>query len=268
MALRRRINALNASGAEAAYGGLRASLDRLLPDFLRSSQPLAYADVLAGIETLRPSHAAGRLEDLVATFLQKLEPLQAAIQPGIDGFFQNIRDTVNLLNPLSIKDSVASVYDLIRQKIKVLDPAQLADQLKKDVFDPVTSAITQLDPAQWKQRLDQAFQRVVAALTNNVKAILDDIVATVDVQLRAIREQIQSVVIQIKAVFASVLQDLQAVLDKVKHLVFVEILERLRKLIDNLEGSFGQELDRVRAAFDEMLAAIPLGGSAASQVAA
>jgi hypothetical protein len=54
------------------------------------------------------------------------------------------------------------------------------------------------------------------------------------------------------------------VLQRVEHLVFVDILDRLRKLLDNLEASFGQELDRVRSAFDEMLAAIPLGGSPAT----
>jgi hypothetical protein len=262
--LARRINALNASGAEGAYGSLRESLDRLLPDFLRQSTPLTYEGVLTGVESLRPSRHAGQLEDLVSMFFQKLTPIQAAIQPAIDGFFQAIRDTVNLLNPLSIKDSVAAIYDTIRQKVQILDPAKLADKLRADVFDPVTAAIKQLDPAQWKERLNAAFDNVVAALTNNVKAILDDIAAAIDGSLQDIRTQIESVVAQIKALFAAVFQGLQDVLQRVEHLVFVDILDRLRKLLDNLEASFGQELDRVRSAFDEMLAAIPLGGSPAT----
>src|SRR5207244_4265147 len=95
-------------------------------------------------------------------------------------------------------------------------------------------------------------------------AIVDDIAAALDEELRTIRQQIQALVAQIKAVFDAVFSGLKEALDKVEHLVFVEILARLRKLIDNLEASFDLELDRVRAAFDEMLAAIPLGGGGAS----
>jgi hypothetical protein len=262
--LRRRINALNASGAEAAYGKLRDSLDRILPDFLRQPQPLTYTDILAGIESMRPSRQASRLEDVAATFLQKVAAMEKTVEPAINDFFKAIRETVDLLNPLSVKDSVAAIYDTIRQKVRILDPAALANALKTSIFDPLTASVTQFDPALWKQRLDAAFQRVLGALTGNVKAIIDDIAAVIDEQLRAIREQIKALVTQIKQVFDAAFQGLQEVLDRVEHLVFVEILDRLRKLIDNLEGSFDVELDRVRAAFDDMLAAIPLGGAASA----
>jgi hypothetical protein len=51
------------------------------------------------------------------------------------------------------------------------------------------------------------------------------------------------------------------VVKRLEELVFVELLERLKRLIDNLGLSFEKELERVRNAFDEMLAAIPLGSS-------
>ena len=67
---------------------------------------------------------------------------------------------------------------------------------------------------------------------------------------------------------ASILQTLQGVLQQVEDLLFVELLERLQQVIDNLGVSFDRELDRVAAAFDEMLAAIPLtvGESASTEV--
>ena len=54
---------------------------------------------------------------------------------------------------------------------------------------------------------------------------------------------------------------MKEVIKRLEELVFVELLERLKRLIDNLGLSFDKELDRVRNAFDEMLAAIPLGSS-------
>jgi uncharacterized protein (DUF2267 family) len=184
------------------------------------------------------------------------------LQPAIDGFFAAIRDTVNLLSPLAIKDSLAAVYDTLRQKVRILDPDTLASQLHSSIFDPVMASLTQFDPAQWRQRLNESFTRVIAALTGSVRAILDDIAAAIDEQLRAIRTQIRALTDQLRAVFAAVAAGLRTILDKVEHLVFVEILARLHRLLDNLAASFGLELDRVRAAFNEMLAAIPLGGGA------
>ena len=51
--------------------------------------------------------------------------------------------------------------------------------------------------------------------------------------------------------------------ERVERLVLVELLDRLNRLVANLGTSFDQELDRVRAAFDDMLDAIPLDGGGA-----
>jgi uncharacterized protein (DUF2267 family) len=187
--------------------------------------------------------------------------MQQTVQPALDDFFQVIRDTANLLSPLAIKDAAAAVYEAIRQKLRILDPQELASGLRTSIFDPLMAALAQVDPAQWKQRLDAVFQRLVQALTTNIKLILDDIVGVIDSGLRLVRDQINALAAQLKAVVTSLAQGVQEILEKVEHLVFIDILDRLRKLIENLEANFDQELDRVRAAFDDMLAAIPLGAS-------
>jgi hypothetical protein len=46
------------------------------------------------------------------------------------------------------------------------------------------------------------------------------------------------------------------------------LLAHLRTLLDNLQASFERELDRVRSAFDAMLAAIPLGDGGGSSASA
>jgi phage-related protein len=266
--LRRRLAALDASAAEAAYGTMRAKLDRLLPDVLRGAAPLTYADVRAALETLRPSRQAAPLDDLFNHFLDELAPVQAAVDPAVMRFFRTLRDAVQLLNPLSLRDSVAAIYTAIRAKVRIIDPAALAAQLNAAIFAPVKDAVHQLDPSVLKAKLNAAFQRVVAAVTTGVRGILDMIAAAVDEQLHALQAAVTAVATSIKAAVAAAFQALHDVLQRVEQLVFVDLLAHLRKLVDNLETSFGRELDRVRAAFDTMLAAIPLNGGSPHAAAA
>jgi hypothetical protein len=230
-----------------------------VPQFLRSPRPVTYDEAISAIETLRPSQQAARLDNLVASFLQKIAAMQAEIQPAIDGFFKTIHDLMSLINPLSLKDKVAAIYDTIRQKVSILDPKILADQIRTSVFEPVLAVINQIDPAQLKAMLEAAFERVVAAMTGTITAILDDISAALDGQLKQVRDLLDNVTRQLKQVFESASASLNEIIDKIERLVLVEILARLRALLDNLEHSFGRELDRVLAAFDDMLSAIPLG---------
>jgi ABC-type transporter Mla subunit MlaD len=266
--VRSRVNAFVATGAEAAYGNVRKNLDRLLPAFLRRPTPLTHADIMEAVESLRPSRQAGALDRLIDDFVRRLEPLAATIEASANELFASFREVVQLVNPLSIRDSVAAIYDTLRRKVRILDPVVLAERIRQTFFDPIRNALTALDPAQLKARLDAAFRRVLDALTNNVRGILDDIVAAIDEQLRTIREALGRLVTRITEVVRTAVEAVQNVLNQLENLVFVELLERIRRMIDNLETSFGRELDRVRAAFDEMLNAIPLGGGASASASA
>lgn len=259
-ALRRRINALDASGALEAYGRVRRGLDSVVPGFLRGTAPLSREDILVGVRSLRPSQRAGPVDAVFDRFLRQLQPMQAALEPAINNFFKALRDTLMLLNPLSLKDAVADLYTAIRAKVRVLDPAALAADLHAAIFDPVLSALDALDPARLKTRLDAAFQSVMDTLTNRVKAILDQIAAGLDEQLQRLKTAVASVIERLDQVISEAARAFQEVIQRVEHLVFVEILERLRRVIETLGVSFDRELERVKSAFDEMLAAIPLAG--------
>ena len=166
------------------------------------------------------------------------------------------REIVQLLNPLSLHDSVASIYETLREKTHVLDPAQLAAAINA-ILDPIKTAVQALSPAAFKARIDASYNNVVATVTVTLKALLDDLVGVIDGQLRTLAA-LQAVIDQLKAALQAALAMLGDLLKQIEDLVFVEIIERLRKVIDNLGVSFDQELERVANAFDEMLHAIPL----------
>lgn len=257
-AVRARVNSLDPAGAEAAYGKLRDAVTRVLPDFLQQSKPLTHEDVLAGLDTMRPSRKAGELQSVFDRFMRQLRPLQAAVEQAGRKFFGAIRDILDLVNPLALKGDVAEIYKAIHDKVRVLDPKQLAAALRSSIFEPVENALKALDPAALKARLNQAYQKVLKAIVDNLRPILDDIAGALDEQLTMIRDEVKKILGDVKQTIEQAKAIFDGMVKKVEDLVFVEIIDRLKHVLDNLGVSFEKELGRVRKAFDQMLAALPL----------
>jgi len=260
--LRLRINQLDHSTASQHYAALRTNLDRVLPDFLRQPTPLSHAEIIAGLYGMRPSNKVAPVEATLSRFLQALRPYEGALEPAINGFFSTLREIMLLINPLTLRDSVASIYVTLRQKTRILDPAQLAAAITV-LLAPVKQSFAALDPAVITAQINATFNNAVHAVTVTLSQVLDDLVGIIDGQLRTLRAALHVVLDQLKATMATALHSLTAILKQIEDLIFGEILERLGKVIDNLGVSFDLELDRVRSAFDEMIHAIPLGGGQA-----
>jgi hypothetical protein len=269
--LRQRINALEGStvaggsSPQQNYAQLKRSLDKLLPSFLRQPLPLTHAEIIAGFYAMRPSSKAQLVEQALERFLQLVEPYEAAIETGINAFFNLLREIIEMLNPLSVRDSVAAIYTTIRDKVQVIDPQALRQDLTA-LMNTLTAPLAAINPSQIAAQLNGVYNSALAALTTQVNDILDNIVDMVDTSLRAIRAAIHSLLDQVQGAITAILEGLQGVLDRVEGLIFVEILGRLGAVIDNLGMSFDAELDRVRLAFDAMLGAIPLESSASVSV--
>lgn len=260
------ISMTGASGlgsVEASYARLRDQLDRVLPAFLRSPTPITFADVLEGLNALRPSRKAVELESFINRFLGRLRPMEDALEPAMNSVFASIRQAVLILSPLSIKDAVAEIYTAIREKYRILDPDTLATALRA-IFDPVRTAVNAINPATLRARLDSAYQSVVQTLGSALRSLLDEVAAILNGQLRALRDAVTRILDQVNGVVETTAQTFQEIIERIENLVFVEILDRIRQLLDNLNVSFDKEVDRVRNSFREMLNAIPVGGGSAS----
>ncbi|MDP9476624.1 MAG: hypothetical protein M3R38_13225, partial [Actinomycetota bacterium] len=120
VALRQRINALDASGAVEAYADLRESLDGMIPQFLRSPTPLTHDEILAGLRAMRSSVKFDRVEEVLERFLQEISPLGDVLEPAFDGLFRGIREALMFVNPIDLKDAVEDIYEPVRRKVRVL----------------------------------------------------------------------------------------------------------------------------------------------------
>jgi hypothetical protein len=259
-ALRRHVNSLASGPAEAAYGKVRTNLEATLPRFLQVTTPLTHDDILAGLEEMRPSHAGASLEGLIAEFLQQLQPMAAAIEAPVNGFFRSVQGVLQLLDPLSLRTGVAAIYTAVRERVRILDPTALAARIRADLLQPVLDMLGGLDPEALKARLEATFRRVVEAVSRTARGVLEDIAAAIDAELRQIREALTEFSRRLTTAFEDAVNRVRVVIQTVEQLLFVELVDRLRSLIDNLEASFARELDRVRVSFDQMLDAMP-GGS-------
>ncbi|HEY0735150.1 MAG TPA: hypothetical protein VGD69_09620, partial [Herpetosiphonaceae bacterium] len=255
---------LDIAGAATAYRQLYEGLDRLLPDFLRQSRPLSHADILAGIEALRPSVRAARLDTTLARFLDLVQPLADQIADLTNSFFGVLHEAVQLISPLTLRDSVAGIYDTIRDKIRIINPDRLAASIRSTILDPIMAPLQAMNPATIKARLQQLYEALLMALRDGARQLLDQITAALNDLLREVRTQIRALIGQVEATIKQALTEIEAVIKQLEGLIFVEILGRLGRLIDQLGVNFDKELDRVLNAFDQMLHAIPLGSSSAS----
>jgi len=196
----------------------------------------------------------------VRRFLLRAEPLQAAIADAVDALFGALGRLLALVDPLSLRDSVAAIYQAVRDKARIIDPDGLAQSLRDDLLVPLLEPLRALNPSTIRIRLDLTFTRAVAALQDGVTAVLGSVAEVVDERLAVLRAAVEKVIGTLRTALQTAGKQLRGVVQEVEDLVLVELLGRLERLVGNLGTSFDTELDRVRSAFDDMLAAIPLQG--------
>jgi hypothetical protein len=215
---------------------------------------------------MRPSVKARRLDTSLDLFLSRLQPLEGALEPAFNGFFQVVRESTLVLHPGTLKEAVGGVYDTLREKLHVLDPDELAQELRTNVYEPLLDPLRALDPAAIKTQINDLYQHVLGTLTGRVKGLLDQIKTAVDGLLAEVREAVAEVLGALRAQVLAIVTRLQEIIGKLDSLVVDDLFGRLLNMIDNLETSFNQELDRVKNAFDAMLNAIPLGSGGSTGV--
>lgn len=263
--LGKRITALDGSTANASYVRVRDHVLASLPAFMHQDTPLQLVDITNGLKAMRPSLQAADLDARMDAFLTKIKPLHDTLDKATASLFDGLRQTINMLNPLTLQDEAKKIYLAIADKVKVLDPQPIAKQLHDDIYAPLRIPLEAIAPAAIGKQLDDVYQTAVSALSAGIKKLMDKVVDQFDKLLKTAREAIQNILQQVKTVLTDTMAKVRASLDRIEKLVFVDVLERIDKLIDRLGASFDTELDRIVQAFDQMIHAIPLGGSSAAR---
>ena len=137
------------------------------------------------------------------------------------------------------------------------DPAQLIAVLE-DVFNQITAPLAAINPSVIQAQLNQFFETVIALLSERVGMIIDAIATVLNEQLRIIRNSVNAPITLVQTVINNTTELLQGILDQFTNFLFVELIERLNRVVDNLGISFNEEINRVINAFNQMITAIPV----------
>jgi phage-related protein len=264
--LRQQINRLDSGGARMAYQRLETGLRRLLPDFLLQTTPLQLSDIQAALASLRPSTQARRLDTVVERFIAEVKPLQSALEDSTNGFFGAIRQTAMLLYPGDIKDAIASVYATLRDKLHILDPDELAADLRTQLWEPLLDPLQAINPAALKAQLQALFDNLLNKVSTGITELLVQVKQSLDAFLGQIRAAISGILDALMAQVNAVLEQVDALIEQLDNLIVEDLFQRLLNLLSNLKTSFNLELDRVSNEFDAMLNAIPLSGSTSASL--
>ena len=254
-----RVDALDPGPLSEPHARLRAHVERLVPAFLRGSAPLDRAAVVGALTALRPSARAAHVDTVITELLDRVAELRAGLDPVVADLFAALRSALGAVGPAALSGALDDVYAAVRAKLTAIDPGPLAARVDAELFRPLKAALAAVDPAAIAARLDASYTAAVTALSTRADEAIDAVAAVLDQPLRKITTDVERLLGQLRTAVATTTAALSGVLDRLRGLDLVALLDRLPALLDRLKASFRAELGRVVRAFDEMLAAIPGG---------
>ena len=245
--------------AQQSFDGLRQTIESLVPPQLPRTGTIDAAAVSAAFEHWRPAQRAATLQARVTAFLAALTPAAQALEGALDTFTDDLRAAAELIDPLALDGVVAEVFDAVRAQVDALDPTDLLGQLREEVYLPVVTAVQALDPAALATRLELAYDSARADVMREMSGLVQQVTSALAQHLAAVKQSVDLMLNDVAEALGKGTSDLQDVVRRAADLVLVELVDRLRTVLDTLATSFDHELLRIKKAFDEMLDAAPLG---------
>jgi hypothetical protein len=245
--------------AQSAFTRLADAVSRLVPPQLPRTGPLAAAAIVAACEHWRPATRRTQLDARLSAFVAALAPAAAAVEAAADAFADDLQAAAQLVDPLALDSVVAEVFDAVRAQVEALDPAEPLARLRAEVYLPVVQATQALDPGRLGQRLDAAYDAARAAVLGELNGLLSTVTHTLQAHLTAVRTSVEELLAGLSGAMTQTSDALRDILTRVGDLVFVDLVARLRAVLDSLAAGFEVELRRIRVAFDAMLDAAPVG---------
>ncbi|TQM61941.1 hypothetical protein [Humibacillus xanthopallidus] len=245
--------------AQASFVQLRDAVDALVPPSLPRTGPLTASVVLTACEHWRPSLRAAELDQRLTAFAAALAPVADALGEALDAFADDLDATAELIDPLALEPPIAEVFDAVRAQVEALDPTTLLADLRTEVYLPITEAIAALDPHELAARLDATYTKARTGILDEFTGLIDAVTRALNEHLAGVRKAVQDLLGRLDTTLTAATTDVQDVVKRVSDLVFVDLLQRLRQVLENLQHSFDTELRRIARAFDAMLDAAPIG---------
>jgi len=242
-------------GLAGTFAPVRRQIDGLIPDFLR--EPVTVESIAMALNDLRPDAIAAEVNAAFAEFRQRFASLRPRLVAELQQFADRQRDLLVYFDFRALGEKFQEIYDAITAQIAALNPATIVGDLQ-GVFDTLKARIEGLDPTFLVDELTATFDRI----RNKLDGLgLDTVEADLATSLQNAKDKVASldpVEILRQAGLLETFAELKDTLEAVSVTALVADLdEALKKLCAELES----ELQKVQAAFERMVSAIPTLGA-------
>lgn len=256
--LRAYVDRLDPTQAAEAHTRVGTELRRLVPEFLRAPEPLTGVEVLEGLYGMRPSSQVQRATEAAERLAWELTRLQLSVRPAVDELFDTVAELIRRASPAALRRAVEGIYRAVQDTVAALDPDALTDDLRAELFAPLSAALAAVDPAALRDRLEEDFDAALSALAQGAGAVLGTVAEVADEELSALHTEVTGLLGELVEAAEEMDQTLEAVVGQFDGAEIVALVERLEASMSSINEDFDREFARVQRAFSQMLAAIPL----------
>jgi hypothetical protein len=218
------------AGGTVTPEAVRAALSEYDPSGVAEEIQAVVDELKIQFAALNPRALQDDLRETFATLDSTLASIQPdAVAAEINRVVQSVTEKLNLLNPQLLVDELQGLSDELQGILAGIDPSSIIAALE-ELANDVKALIAGLNPAILLNELKEPFEQVRGMLDSFSPAVF--------------REALQVVFTEIQSILEAI--DLGKVLKP--------LVDRIDQLRDELERA----LRRTEAAFEEMVAAIPL----------
>jgi len=231
----------------------RARLDELIPRALRDDITAGRLQTLIGL--VDPTAWIQRLDGIYQRILDKLTALDpAALLAPLVEIWEGLRDLLRSVDLGVLTNRVSDVFRQIGEVVGSLSLSAIVEPLTR-TLDPVKSMVRALDPGQLADALRARYRALLG--------LLEDV--AVDQLVAALQAAWNRLSARVRELFdlEGILQPLTAVMEAIQELLggldLGELVGVLDAKLDKIRDELEEALNRVGAAFRQMLGAVPLG---------
>jgi hypothetical protein len=245
---------IDLSAIRAAIPGLNA-MQRFLPAFLSVAEG-GVNGLRQFIDDLDPSRLRIQINETFDRIGRRIVALQEPLMAGIDELMAAVEDFLLPISPGHIVELARRLHAALKEQILALSPARLKDDVKP-IFDAVKAKLNVFDPQFIADQLNGLRDALLQTLREMVDGLLPDMSGFVTLQERV-------AALKPSQLLQPAVEALQPVSDLIAQLDVSQVFEPLIDAIDRVRNDLPEVVSRIEGALDEVLDAIPEGGTSSA----
>jgi hypothetical protein len=244
----------DSTGLSPLFGPIKEKVTALIPSYLHGE--LRLDTLKSQLQQLNPGRFADEVNQEFEAFLIKLSKFGDTLVAELPKLAETIQTGTISFLPELIKEAFNALYNPLKAKCDVLNPASIIAEIESSIFNPVKAALENLNPATIFSdlELDDKFEEFKAALNSIINNLQDIqiVVASFWSELLGNLDQFDPAHLQTQAdaAFAPVQQF-------ITNLNLRGMMEAVEQALARIRSDLDKVLQEAEVALQDMINAIP-----------